>query len=669
MEKESEIRRPLLLLAGSVWLIYLICLLKMSVMLVFFVLLFIVIRSRNLALLCLFCTLPLLIALNEPLTQVMGIAQVTQSRFMEDKKCDVIIEGKKYLYEGALIKSGLYEVKASIDAFNFKRTITGFQEHAYYRSLGYSGRIELQESRFLRAGARTWRFALQSAAYRSVEGYGEQREFAFAFLFGGTQVLDPLYVQLFKQVGILHLLVVSGMHLKIYAEFLRAVLRRLMCPRWAQMAILWTVFLFLCLVTDFHVSCLRSFLLVLLRDLLFLFRKQIDEIEQLSLVSLLLLIMNPYYGVTLSFILGTLAHASLLFTRRPSVAVLYICLLPFQVMFQAEVSILYLMFNIGLAMVMDMLLPIMLISLLMRFIQPVIRLCLSGLLLILDTLRQIDLFKFKVMLLHPYSMTLVIIMLYVFINSAQSEALYLKWLKVRVLALVLLISGLFFVQFLQFNIWNRGVHFLDVGQGDASIIITEHGRKILIDTGNHPDLQHYMRYLGVERFDCVFITHRDADHSGKLSEIAFDKLYTSKFTALSGAVLLKGGDHLVLDEVDIKVLSPQQQWGEENADSLVLLITVLGRTYLYGGDATAAQMENRWFDQVDVFKFPHHGANSSLQPESFTQKSVPWIILSYGRNHYGHPSPQVLAYFGAQSVHHTYSQGSIQFKKNGVITY
>lgn len=669
MEEKSQIRRPLLLLAGSLWLVCLIYLLKMSVILIFFIFLILFRLERRMAV----CVLILLVILavrdQVPDTQVRGEALIQTARFMDEKRWDVRMNGKKYLYQGNLTTSGIYTISAQVASFSEKRTITGFQELSYYRSLGYEARIVRMDVDLENARALPMRIRLQNAAYRAVQGYGREQDFAYAFLFGGTQRLDPLYMRLFKQVGILHLLVVSGMHLKIYADFLRRLMKVLFIPRYMQMVILWCVFAMLCLLTDFHVSCLRSFLLVMLRDVLFMTRRRLDEIEQLSMVSLVLLILNPYYAVTFSFILGTLAHGALLFPKKPSLIYLYLCLLPFQLFFQGEVSILYMLFNVLMGLVMDLLLPVMLSSIVVRFLQPMLSFCLQGLLFILDQLREIDVLKFRFILLHPYSMVVVVLLLITLINQAQSRQLYAQWKRWGTLIVLSGMAAIFVIQAVQFGVWNRGVHFLDVGQGDAALIITEKGRSLLIDTGNSEDLLAFLRYHGIDVLDALFITHRDADHSSKMSELTYRKLYTSKYTALPEAILLKKGDRLRFDDVHIEVLSPEYSSGEENRDSLVLRLQKDDRNYLFAGDVPADLLQKSWFTAIDVFKFPHHGAKSSLDQDLLQQKDIPWIILSYGRNNYGHPAPEVLSYFSAQQVHETYKRGSLHFRRTGVHIY
>ncbi|MFS8631502.1 MAG: DNA-3-methyladenine glycosylase, partial [Bacillales bacterium] len=59
------------------------------------------------------------------------------------------------------------------------------------------------------------------------------------------------------------------------------------------------------------------------------------------------------------------------------------------------------------------------------------------------------------------------------------------------------------------------VHFVDVGQGHAQVIVTPNHRVMVIDGGNNDDeddMVAYLKQLGVERVDILIGTHPDADH-------------------------------------------------------------------------------------------------------------------------------------------------------------
>ena len=67
------------------------------------------------------------------------------------------------------------------------------------------------------------------------------------------------------------------------------------------------------------------------------------------------------------------------------------------------------------------------------------------------------------------------------------------------------------------------VHFMDVGQGDATLIMTD-GHAMLIDAGNNSKgtaVQNYLQKQGIKKLDYVIGTHPDADHIGGLDVIIY----------------------------------------------------------------------------------------------------------------------------------------------------
>lgn len=68
------------------------------------------------------------------------------------------------------------------------------------------------------------------------------------------------------------------------------------------------------------------------------------------------------------------------------------------------------------------------------------------------------------------------------------------------------------------------VHFLDVGQGDCTVIEFPDGKSMIVDGGDGDeecvrDILAYCFALGIETFDYILLTHTDSDHAGGLDEV------------------------------------------------------------------------------------------------------------------------------------------------------
>ena len=71
------------------------------------------------------------------------------------------------------------------------------------------------------------------------------------------------------------------------------------------------------------------------------------------------------------------------------------------------------------------------------------------------------------------------------------------------------------------------ITFLDVGQGDATLIEYPNGKVVLVDTGSgrYPDagrqvIAPYLAYRGINHIDAIVITHYDFDHYGGLKSLS-----------------------------------------------------------------------------------------------------------------------------------------------------
>ena len=61
------------------------------------------------------------------------------------------------------------------------------------------------------------------------------------------------------------------------------------------------------------------------------------------------------------------------------------------------------------------------------------------------------------------------------------------------------------------------VHFIDVGQGDSTLIKLDDGKNMLVDCGPKASREKLVNYLNdqkVETIDYFLLTHADADHVG-----------------------------------------------------------------------------------------------------------------------------------------------------------
>lgn len=217
------------------------------------------------------------------------------------------------------------------------------------------------------------------------------------------------------------------------------------------------------------------------------------------------------------------------------------------------------------------------------------------------------------------------------------------------------------------------VRFLDVGQGDATLVVTPSGRQILIDGGYFPTLTN--SYLGRHlpfwdnTLDIVIATHPDADHvsglPGVFDRYAVDRLVTYGATygesAIYDALLesaeahdvpqhtVRAGDVIVVEDgVRLEIVHPGPDLGDSRNDNSVgVRLTYGAFSALLTGDAEEkaerAMLERALPLQAQIFKAGHHGSRGSSTLPLLEQVRPQIMVISAGDgNNFGHPHQEVL---------------------------
>ncbi|MFV4933773.1 DNA internalization-related competence protein ComEC/Rec2 [Lactobacillus delbrueckii] len=224
------------------------------------------------------------------------------------------------------------------------------------------------------------------------------------------------------------------------------------------------------------------------------------------------------------------------------------------------------------------------------------------------------------------------------------------------------------------------VSFIDVGQGDSILLTTSIRRQVyLIDTGgkltfgkkkqSQPQIDRItiplLKAQGISQIDGVFVSHQDADHVGDLGplleEMPVKRLYMGagliqnpSFRArIAGRVEktklveLKAGME-VKEAINFQVLHPEVAGKGENKDSLSLTCRLAGKSWAFTGDLDQAGEEaiiKKFPDlKIDYFKLGHHGSDTSSSTVFLRAIQPKLVFISAGRNNrYHHPKPETLA--------------------------
>ncbi len=238
------------------------------------------------------------------------------------------------------------------------------------------------------------------------------------------------------------------------------------------------------------------------------------------------------------------------------------------------------------------------------------------------------------------------------------------------------------------------VHFIDVGQGDATLIRCGEN-SMLIDAGENSEgelVTAYLQEQGVEQLDYVIGTHPHSDHIGGLDTVirAFepevvmlpDKVHTSRtyedvLLAVQEKELSittpKPGETYVLGEAEFTIIAPVTDYASHlNNWSIRLRLVHGSNRFVFAGDAEEKAERDIVAGglplEAEVLQVGHHGSGTSTTDEFLQAVSPDYALISCGRdNQYGHPHADTLAKLKAagSQIYRTDEMGTVVVTSDG----
>ena len=227
------------------------------------------------------------------------------------------------------------------------------------------------------------------------------------------------------------------------------------------------------------------------------------------------------------------------------------------------------------------------------------------------------------------------------------------------------------------------VYFLDVGQGDAALIVSPTGKSILVDGGPPESAAATVRRIRAVTsgpLDLIVLSHAHRDHLGGLPLI-LEEIGAARFmdpgvdhptTAYRDLLTLLAARKVEYVEptapadgsrlsfgigggARIEVLWPRQPVepllrgtaSDVNANSIAMRASFGSTSFLFAGDMSSETEAEllRGASPVasTVLKVAHHGSADSSQPAFLSRVAARAAVISCGiHNEYGHPHPTTL---------------------------
>lgn len=239
------------------------------------------------------------------------------------------------------------------------------------------------------------------------------------------------------------------------------------------------------------------------------------------------------------------------------------------------------------------------------------------------------------------------------------------------------------------------VTFLDIGQGDSTVVQTPLHQFIVIDGGpSNNTTVRYLQYQGVNKLALMVLSHPDQDHIQGLYKVikdiptrvllvppdventpALQKL--KNLATQRGTKIIEGKAGLQLKmagEIYWKVIWPgaEAKNFDVNEASLVLQCSYGQQDILFTGDIDKGILKRILSEfndnDIEIVKIPHHGSKGSYFPGFYTRLQPRLAVISVGRNNrYGHPHGVVIKALQKNEINifRTDQQGAVLLELDG----
>ncbi len=466
-------------------------------------------------------------------------------------------------------------------------------------------------------------------------------------MLGARGDIDPELREAFADVGVIHVLAVSGLHVGFVAALLVGILRFVRCPEpWRTIAAVAALF-FYALITGLKPPVFRASVMAAVFLTGRLLQRPTSMINTISIALLVLLIIQPLQlfevGFQLSFaaVLGIVLFYRRFETlfRRPSAlwrdagrtwpagvislaavsAAAQAATLPLTAYYFNRLPLYALPANLLVVPTVQIIVSLGFLAIMLRALLPtlgacaaeVLRFALSALIRLVTAFDRLP-YASIIVARPPLLLTAALLF---------AMAAFLLWENRRLRSAS--VCGLLLM--LNLHLWTtvlaprKGleVTFLDVGQGDAALLRFPGGRTLLVDAGDCSEffdagrdvIVPFLRRHGIRQVHTLLLTHPHADHIGGAPALLQKGMVrrlvwnddpspdpaAARLDSLLAAVPLTvrrvcAGDTLLLDrEALLLVLNPPKDasrlGNNLNDRSIVLLCLFRGSALLLTGDA------------------------------------------------------------------------------------
>lgn len=516
-------------------------------------------------------------------------------------------------------------------------------------------------------------------------------------ILGSRRDIDPSFMTALRVSGLTHLIALSGLHIGFVAIllFTLGVVLRLRIS-WRIILVIAGVLIYASIVPA-RASTLRAVIMTVILVSAPLFKRWSHTANSLAFAALLILIIRPgdmfdagfqlsFSAVTGIFILFTAGKSprltSILRKSRIHRFAGHYLVLPFMVSLAASLMTLPLtshhfgilalgapLFNLLAIPILAFIFAGSAVSILTALLIPWLgSLFAEGIDAVISVWKAIvyGFATFSPTIETSFTPLTVIALLsfFVFISLAQKS-----W-KVKTILALLFVTCVV--------MWDGSAHnqqdvkcwFLDVGHGDAAVILFPEGQTVVVDGGPKPvnklntTINRVLKYLRLRSVDLLAATHPEADHIGGLINVIEEfpvraaisshvSATTNTYRELQQISIEKGVNWRIVRAGDVlrgfppqyefSILNPPihaESWSANDA-SVVMRITTshkngVSSSLLLTGDIEKKAEQAIIGPQVlnaSLLKVPHHGSHTSSSAEFIKAVNPAYAVISTGNEY------------------------------------
>ena len=547
----------------------------------------------------------------------------------------------------------------------------------------------------------------------------DKSDIAIALLLGDSSYINENQKEMYSKANVSHILAISGMHVNYIVAALGILQKKIDNRKGKILLIIFLIFF--ALLTGSSPSVIRAVIMCALATSSKLFYRKSDTINNISIACLSILIFNPYnilnLGFQLSF-LGTLGiilfndsvkgfleffikinkdtrHTVILKVIERVISITSVSIsanifiMPILIYNFNTISLNFLISCILTAPILGVMLAcgyiVVIISAFFTDISKYFSVIFEFLLDIFIKMSEIC-SSFNFLRFNIITPSVFIMFFYYFIviyfGYYRKKINFKISIKITKVILVFLLIIIFVIKVILSINSTFQIYFVDVGQGDCTLIVTNTNKKILIDGGGSDSydvgknvLVPYLYDRKIDYVDYIIISHFDTDHVGGLltvmekmkvgtvviSKQGKDSQNYERFKEIVKykkikVLVVKKGDRLRIDkDVYFDILWPNNSniINENilNNNSIVCKMQYKNISMLFTGDIEEiAEKQIVQEYQINckiinstILKVGHHGSKTSTTQEFLELVKPKIALIGVGKNNkFGHPNDDVI---------------------------